>query len=146
MKYARIVNNAAVDTRDTSPDGCFTPNIVEQFIEVPDTVEDGWTVENGKWSAPVIAPVIEPTPAPVVHPTVSAIRYYNLFTAPERIAIKGSADPLVKELFETLQYSLAANSDIDLNLKTVKDALDYLTALKLLAAGRAAAILTGVTQ
>ena len=57
MKHARIVNSTAFDVRSTSPAGCFTPNIVEEFQVVPDTVEDGWLLDDDTWSAP---PVLQP--------------------------------------------------------------------------------------
>lgn len=60
MKYARIINNAAVDTRDTSPAGCFTDNLVAEFVEVPDTVQDGWILADGVWGEPPPPP--EPVP------------------------------------------------------------------------------------
>lgn len=62
MKYARINNGYAVDVRAESPVGCFTPNIVEEFQTVPDEVEDGWTLTEGTWAAPVV-------PEPVAHVT-----------------------------------------------------------------------------
>jgi hypothetical protein len=83
------------------------------------------------------------TPAPAKHPTVTAIRYYSCFKPTERIAIKTSTDPLVQELWSTLQLSLAANSDIDLNLGSVNDALAYLAYKTLIAPERVAEILTG---
>lgn len=52
MKYTRIVHNTAIDTRDTSPQDCFTQNIVAEFVEVSDNVMDGWILTKGKWSAP----------------------------------------------------------------------------------------------
>ena len=54
MKYARIVNNYAVDVRTESPEGCFTPNIVIEFGEIPDEVQNGWILTNGNWSTPVV--------------------------------------------------------------------------------------------
>ena len=54
MKYARIQNTHAVDVRSDSPEGCYTPNIVTEFVEVPDEVMDGWILTNGTWAAPVI--------------------------------------------------------------------------------------------
>jgi hypothetical protein len=66
MKFARIVNNSAVDVRTESPDGCFTPDIVSEFITVPDEVENGWNLENNIWVAPPPPPipVIPPAPEP----------------------------------------------------------------------------------
>ena len=54
MKYARISNTYAVDVRTDSPEGCYTPNIVAEFVEVPDNVQDGWVLTDGNWSAPVV--------------------------------------------------------------------------------------------
>jgi hypothetical protein len=54
MKYARIQNTYAVDVRLESPEGCYTPNIVAEFVEVPDVVMDGWILTDGTWAAPVI--------------------------------------------------------------------------------------------
>ena len=54
MKYARIVNNSAVDVRSDSPEGLFVPTLVADFIEVPDTVENGWSLADGEWTAPVV--------------------------------------------------------------------------------------------
>ena len=51
MKHARVVSGKAVDVRSDSPEGYFTPNIVAEFQNVPDEVEDGWIL-NGTWSAP----------------------------------------------------------------------------------------------
>lgn len=54
MKYARIQNTYAVDVRSDSPEGCYTPNIVAEFVEVPDEVMHGWILTDGTWAAPVI--------------------------------------------------------------------------------------------
>ena len=62
MKYARQNNNIAVDVRTKSPEGFYTPNVVAQFIAVPDEVQDGWLLNNGVWSAPPTTPT--PVPAP----------------------------------------------------------------------------------
>ena len=56
MKFARVVNNTAVDVRDNSPEGCFTPNIVAEFSQVPDNVQDGWCLNDGAWSKPPVIP------------------------------------------------------------------------------------------
>jgi hypothetical protein len=54
MKYARIQNTYAVDVRSDSPEGCYTPNIVAEFVQVPDEVMHGWILTDGTWAAPVI--------------------------------------------------------------------------------------------
>ena len=42
MKWARKVNNFAVDVRTTDPEGCYADEIVAQFSIVPDEVEHMW--------------------------------------------------------------------------------------------------------
>lgn len=42
MKWARKVNNVAVDVRVIDPNGFFVPQVVNEFIIVPDEVQDHW--------------------------------------------------------------------------------------------------------
>jgi hypothetical protein len=65
MKYARIVDNKVWETF-TPPTGvdiseCFVPELVAQFIEIADEVEQNWTVENGLFTAPEVVIIEEPT-------------------------------------------------------------------------------------
>lgn len=58
MKYARIVDNKVWEVF-TPPVGvdiseCFTAELVAQFIECPEYVEQNWTYKNGEFVAPVI--------------------------------------------------------------------------------------------
>ena len=55
--YARISNGIAVDVRSESPVGCFTDNIVAEFVTVPDNVQNGWLHDNGSFAAPPLPPV-----------------------------------------------------------------------------------------
>ena len=55
--YARIQNGIAVDVRSESPVGCFTDNIVAEFVTVPDEVRNGWLHNNGVFTAPPAPPV-----------------------------------------------------------------------------------------
>ncbi len=64
--YARIQNGIAVDVRSESPVGCFTDNIVAEFVTVPDEVQNGWLYENGLFSAP-------PEPIPPTQEELDAI-------------------------------------------------------------------------
>lgn len=73
MKYARIINNYAIDVREVSPEGYFTPNIAAEFIQVPDTVENGWILNNGEWLAPEPLPN---TPEPL--PPIEVLRQQKL--------------------------------------------------------------------
>lgn len=53
MRYARLVNNVVVEVIDFNPQGCFTDEIVQQFAECPDNVEQGWTYDNDVWTPPL---------------------------------------------------------------------------------------------
>lgn len=55
----------------------------------------------------------------------------------ERVAIQASLDPVV----QVLQADLASSSFVDLDFKEVKDALNYLTMVGILADGRSSEIL-----
>ena len=74
MKYARIVNSTAVDVRTESPEGCFTPNIVAEFVTVPNQVESGWTVEGGEWSAPIVPEPHVPTAEEIAAAELAAFK------------------------------------------------------------------------
>ena len=146
MKYARVVNNIAVDTRATDPTGLFTPNIVAEFVQVPDDVQDGWTLANGTWAAPVAAPVVPPVPVAPIPPKVSPIQYKLLFTAPERIAIAMAkqADPVLQDLYSILDDPRL--TEVDLNLQSTKDALMYLESKGFITDARRLEILTGAVK
>ena len=141
MKFARIVNNTAVDTRTDSPEGCFHPDIAAQFVEVPDQVEDGWTLIEGEWTAPVIPDPVIPEPVAVIPPKVGPIEFQMLFTMAEQIAIEDSVDRVVRRFMKLVDDPRLPY--VDLSLNSVGDALDYMTAIGLLTAGRKAEILTG---
>ena len=60
MKYARIVENKVWETF-TPPTGvdiseCFTPELVAQFIECPENVEQNWTVDDNTFNPPIEEP------------------------------------------------------------------------------------------
>lgn len=66
MKYARILENIAIETFEP-PEGvpiadCFHPDLVVQFVQVPDEVVQNSTLNaDGSWSLPpVIAEPSEP--------------------------------------------------------------------------------------
>lgn len=143
MKYARIVNHIAVDVRTESPEGCFTPNIVAEFVSVPDEVENGWSNENGTWAAPNAPDPVEPTPITVTPPTVSPIEFMLLFTAQERVAIKAAreTDPIIEDFMSIVEDPRLTG--VNLALESTQDALAYLAAETLIAADRPAEILKG---
>jgi hypothetical protein len=57
-KWARAENNIVVETTDIDPTGRFTPELVAQFIECPEEVEQGWQYLNGIFSERVMQYVI----------------------------------------------------------------------------------------
>mgnify|MGYP000544162106 CR=1 FL=1 len=50
--YARIQNGYATDVRSDSPVGCFTDNLVAEFVTVPDDVQNGWLWDGTVFAAP----------------------------------------------------------------------------------------------
>ena len=105
---------------------------------------------------PVVAPEPEADPSPIPEPPtvpeprfVDPIEFKLLFTAPERVAIKASQDAVVQDFFELVDQQRETNmrdpsrGRINLQLQSVGDALDYLTATGILAEGRTAEILSG---
>lgn len=72
---------------------------------------------------------------------VSPVQFKLLFTAPERVAIKASTDPVVQDFFEIVNDPRL--TFVDLGLQSTKDAIGYLQSKGLLTGERAAAILTG---
>lgn len=143
MKYARIVKSTAVDVRTESPEGCFTPDVVAEFVEVPDQVEDGWTLAGGKWSAPVIPEPVAPPAPVVVPPKVSPVEFKLLFTSAERIAIKAAraSDPVLEDAYEILEDPRLTH--VDLSLASNRGLIDYLVSKSLVTAPRAEQIKAG---
>lgn len=145
MKFARIVNYQAVDVRSESPEGFFHPDIAAQFVEVPDDVQDGWTLDDGVWSAPAVAdPVLEPTPTPAPEAKkVSPVEFKLLFSAPERVAIKAAraSDPILEDFYEIVEDPRLTH--VDLGLASTQAAIGYLQSKGLLTAERAAQVLAG---
>jgi hypothetical protein len=96
MKYARIVSDYAIDVRTESPEGCFTPNIVAEFIEVPDDVMDGWVVADGVWSTPPVH-----VPVPYV-PTAEDIAWRESVIAEEQARLAQVVKPTKEDLLAQL--------------------------------------------
>lgn len=146
MKYARIINNQAIDVRTSSPEGFFTPDIAAQFERVPYEVENGWTLADGKWTAPVIA---EPGPAPepvISYAKVSPIEFKLLFTSSERVAIKASraTDLAIDDFYDIVEDPRL--TFVDLGLNSTQQALQYMAAQSLIAPERIEQILSNQQQ
>lgn len=56
MKWARVDNGIVMEITDIDPEGRFTQEIVDQFRECPEEVEQGWTYIDGVWNAPYVDP------------------------------------------------------------------------------------------
>lgn len=146
MKFARIVNDIARDVRAESPFGFFTTEIAAQFVEVTDQVEDGWTLKNGVWSAPVTVPAEAPPPVPAEAPKVSPVEFKLLFTAQERVAMKEAraTDPLIDDFFDIVEDPRLTY--VNLGLQSTHAALAYLEAQGLITEARRQEILSGQVQ
>lgn len=77
-------------------------------------------------------------------PIVTKVHYKMLFTSAERIATRASTDPVIIDLQDLLNDPKL--DTVDLGLKSISDALDYMTYIKLIAPGRKAEILTGIPK
>ena len=140
--FARIINDVAVDVSST-PAEQFHPSIAEQFEPVPDDVQVGWVRnEEGEWEAPTPTP--EPTPSEATK--VSPVEFKLLFTSQERVAIKAAraTDQVIDDFFEIVEDPRL--TQVDLGLKSTRDAIGYLAAQNLITAERATEILAGVVQ
>jgi hypothetical protein len=142
MKYAWIENTVIRDLTAGDPLDVFHPDIATLFdTQVPDEAESGDTFTDGVLTKkPIPEPVIPELPV-FVPPTVSAIQYKMLFTSAERIAAKKSTDPVIMDLQDLLNDPRTLT--VNMALKSISDSLDYMTAIKILAPGRKAEILTG---
>jgi hypothetical protein len=122
--YARIVGGQAIDVTTTDPAELFHPDVVAEFIEVPaDTTAGDRLNEDGSWTKYVPEPI---TSVPVVLPMLTPMTFYLAFTPQERIAIKGSTDPLVKEFWASYELAVQLKKDVDPNLVSVSAAVAYL--------------------
>lgn len=143
MKYARIINNIAVDVRIESPENCFTPEIAAEFKEVPDKVFDGWLLSGTTWKAPIIP---EPIVVAPLIPIISPVEFKLLFTPQERMAILAERvnDPILNDLFSILDD--VRLKEINLNLESNKAVMAYLENKGLITTERKAEIMTGIMK
>lgn len=143
MKYARIINNIAVDVRLNSPVDFFTPEIAAEFVEVPDQIEDHWSLINDLWTAPIMP---EPIVVAPIIPIISPVEFKLLFTPQERMAIlaERANDPILNDLFTILDD--VRLKEINLNLESNKAVMAYLESKNLITAVRKAEIMTGIMK
>ena len=142
--FARVINDVAVDVSST-PAEQFHPSIAEQFEPVPDEVQAGWVRnEDGEWEAPAPSPEPEPTPSEATK--VSPVEFKLLFTSAERVAIKAAraTDQVIDDFYDIVEDPRL--TQVDLGLKSTRDAIGYLAVQNLITAERATEILAGVVQ
>jgi hypothetical protein len=109
MKYARIVNSTAVDTRSDSPLGFYTENIANEFVVVPDEVLDGWSNASGAWLAPVPPP--EPTVEEIAAREAAAAESARLAAVPREISPRQIRQALTAlGLRDQVESAVAASS------------------------------------
>ena len=140
--YARIIGGFAVDVT-TDPKNSFHPDLVTEFVKVPDNVTHGWRLADKTWSAPVEA---LPSPVSVEITHVTRTEFMRLFTGPERVAIKNArgTDDLVEDFFSMVEDP--DSPGVDLTLQSTLNILLHLQSMEIITDARRLAILAGVPQ
>jgi len=136
--YARIINAVAVDVTE-DPAAHFHADLAAEFVAVPDDVRAGWIKAGDTWAAPPAPPVVEPAQQYLLTP--SRPQFLLLFTSAERVAIRASTDPVVKDFLAIVEDP--ALQWIDLSLASVLEGLAYLVTAGLLTEARRAIIAKG---
>jgi hypothetical protein len=141
-KKAWIENGLVRDVAHADPLTIYHPDIAALYsADVPDDAANGDAWDGEVLTKPTPPAPVEPPVEVVKPPTVGVITYKMLFTSAERIAVKASLDPVIVDLQELMNDP--RTTVVDLSLQSISDALDYMTALGLIAPGRKAQILTG---
>ena len=139
---AWIENGRIRDVCQGDPAASYHPDIAAHYTaDVPDNAANGDEWDGVTLTKPVIPDLVPIEPPAPVPPKVSPVEFKLLFTAPERVAIKASTDPIVQDFFSIVEDTRLTH--VDLGLQSTQDALAYLETLELIAAGRKAEILTG---
>jgi hypothetical protein len=147
MKKAWIENNQVRDICQGNPVELYHPDVAKFYdVDVPDDAVngDGWV--DGQLVKPVTPVPVEPPSPVVVPPKVSPVEFKLLFTPQERVAIKAARanDPILDDFYDIVEDPRLTH--VDLGLASTQAALDYLTAMGLIAAGRKDVILAGQVQ
>lgn len=105
MKHGRIEGSVVLEIFEGEINENFHPDIVKQFVAVPDNIEAGWVLEQGQWQAPEE----EVTPSgndnqPQNESVVSPIDFMLLFTSVERVALKNirKTNDIINDFFEII--------------------------------------------
>jgi hypothetical protein len=96
MPHAWIENGAVKDIAPGDPFAFYHPDVAALYDTViPDTVERGWSLVDGAWTAPPPPPESGPAPAPQPWQTMSADAFIDMLTLEEEAALSYSADPVL---------------------------------------------------
>lgn len=151
--YAQIIDETAMDVivvlEGFTISDMVHADILGLFVEVPDGTVNGSKEVNGVW----VAPEPEVLAAPP-YTTLTPMQFYLAFTPAERIAIKSNTDPHVQEFLATLNLSIQLKENVDPNLVSVQEALQFLATSTtaepagpgILAESRITEILQGIPQ
>lgn len=154
QKYARIIDNVAVDVVAGDPAALYHPAVAGQFVPVPAEVVSGWVCDpqSGEWSAPEQPQ--EPAPPATRRLQVSPPTFKLLFTSPERIAIRTARayagdDPAQLQVKAVLDDWFEIVDDprltfVDLALPATIAGVQFLVTLGILTQARCDEILSGV--
>lgn len=141
MKVLFVLNGVVIGHGSAFAEGVTVSSGIDGTtnIEVDDTspVTVGW-----EYSEVDGVPIFTEPAAEA--PKVSPVQFKLLFTAPERVAIKASTDPVVQDFFEIVNDPRL--TFVDLGLQSTKDAVAYLASKNLLTEARAAEVLSGVVK
>ncbi|MBY0475368.1 MAG: hypothetical protein K2Q13_09975 [Nitrosomonas sp.] len=120
-KFARLVNNVAIDVVGGNPADYFHPDIAAQFEAVPNEVEAGWIFDDDVWSAGES----NSTPEAEVLQPIGVIKFKLLFTSPERIKAKElrATDPIIDDFWSILDDP--RTDKVDMSLASIQDAIEY---------------------
>ena len=137
MKYARMTDNTAVEVVSPEAWATFNGAVQALFIEVPDHIERGWTMDGGEWSAPEPEPAPEPQPQPL---TLLEFKLLVLTVAgltPEQfMAARDDTTPAVRLAWEFL----GSASQVERDFPTTQQGLGTLVAAGHLTEGQVDAI------
>jgi len=123
--YARIKDNTAIEVIKFDPAGKFHPLII--WTKVPDEVEQGWTITDGEWVAPVFPEPVELVEPIILPGLVTVIEFKMCFTSPERIAIyalRDAGDPILTDWLSILDDPRCTG--VDLGLESTRSGVEYL--------------------
>lgn len=133
------------DVCDGDPAELFHADIAKLFdTKVPQEAAPGDSFAGGVLTQS--EPPSSPVPAVFVPPQVSPVQFKLLFTSAERIAIKSerSTDPVIDDFFDIVDDQRL--TQVDLGLKSTRDALAYLVTKQLLKEERKLQIIAGELQ